>query len=416
MNVQKRKMFTRCAMMGLSLIIGATALYVPTVSAHGEKSQPPFMRMRTVHWYDVKWSKRQIKVGEEFVLSGKMHLFTGWPESAALPDTAFLNVGVPGPAVVRTNSDVGGQFTSWRSMQLQLGRDYPWSVTLMGRRPGDWHIHPMLSVEGAGPIVGPGNWVKVVGSLADFKYPVTTLRGRTVDLETYAEGRSVGWHLLWAVLAVAWIGYWMRNLAFLPRFIATNEGKGNDLLTTGDRNVGIAFLVGTIVITFFGYTSTNAEYPITIPLQGGVIRDIKALPETTGAVEVKVDKAKYRVPGRAINLQLTVSNRTGNPVSLGELETGGVRFMNASVSKDTTGYPHDMLAENGLTLDDNAPIMPGQTKTINVTGTDAAWETQRLADLIYDPDSRFGALLFFIDSGGFKYPVEIGGPLIPQFM
>jgi methane/ammonia monooxygenase subunit B len=75
-----------------------------------------------------------------------------------------------------------------------------------------------------------------------------------------------------------------------------------------------------------------------------------------------------------------------------------------------------MLAENGLTLDDNTPIMPGQTKTINLTGTDAAWETQRLADLIYDPDSRFGALLFFIDSGGFKYPVEIGGPLIPKFM
>jgi methane/ammonia monooxygenase subunit B len=418
MKVQVRKVITRCAMVGISLIIGATALYVPTASAHGEKSQPPFMRMRTVHWYDVKWSKRQIKVGEEMELSGKFHLFTGWPESAALPDIAYLNIGVPGPSLVRTGSWVGGKFASWRSMQLELGKDYPWRVTLMGRRPGDWHIHPMLSVYSAGPIVGPGNWVKVTGSLADFKFPVTTLRGRQVDMETFNETRSVAWAFMWIALAAAWIGYWMRNLAFFPRFVTCQGGRksGDALITSGDRNLGIAFAAATVLITLAGYVATNAEYPITIPLQGGVVRDIKPLPATTGAVEVNVDRATYRVPGRAINLVLTVSNRTGNPISLAEFETGSVRFLNASVMKDETGYPDDMLAENGISMDDNAPIMPGQTKTVTMTATDAAWETQRLADLIYDPDSRFGGLIHFIDSGGYKYIVEVGGALIPKFI
>jgi methane/ammonia monooxygenase subunit B len=418
MKVQVRKVITRCAMVGLSLIIGATALYVPTASAHGEKSQPPFMRMRTVHWYDVKWSKREVKVNEEWELSGKFHLFTGWPESANLPSTAYLNIGVPGPAMVRTGSWVGGDFMPWRSMELELGKDYAWRVTMQGRRPGDWHIHPMLSVSGAGPIVGPGNWVKVTGSMANFKYPITTLRGRQVDLETFNETRSVIWAFLWIAIAAAWIGYWMRNLAFFPRFIACQGGKaaGDALITDGDKKVAIAFTLATLVITFGGYVATNAEYPITVPLQGGVVRNIKALPSTTGNVEVLVDKATYRVPGRSINMQLTVSNRSGNPISLAEFETGGVRFLNGSVLKDTTGYPSDMLAENGLTLDDNSPIMPGQTKTINVTGTDAAWETQRLADLIYDPDSRFGGLIFFIDSSGVKTGVEVGGPLIPKFI
>jgi len=31
--------------------------YAPTASAHGEKSQAAFMRMRTIHWFDLNWSK-----------------------------------------------------------------------------------------------------------------------------------------------------------------------------------------------------------------------------------------------------------------------------------------------------------------------------------------------------------------------
>jgi methane/ammonia monooxygenase subunit B len=73
------------------------------------------------------------------------------------------------------------------------------------------------------------------------------------------------------------------------------------------------------------------------------------------------------------------------------------------------------LAPEGLTLDDNQPIAPGQSKVLTVTAADAAWEQQRLADIIYDPDSRFGGLAMFLDSGGYKHVIPIGGPMVPRF-
>ena len=39
-----------------------------------------------------------------------------------------------------------------------------------------------------------------------------------------------------------------------------------------------------------------------------------------------------------------------------------------------------------LTVSDNSPLAPGETRTVEVTASDAAWEIYRLADLIYDPE------------------------------
>ncbi|HCW07257.1 MAG TPA: methane monooxygenase/ammonia monooxygenase subunit B, partial [Cytophagales bacterium] len=69
-----------------------------------------------------------------------------------------------------------------------------------------------------------------------------------------------------------------------------------------------------------------------------------------------------------------------------------------------------------LTVSDNSPLAPGQTRTVEVTASDAAWEVYRLADLIYDPDSRFAGLLFFTDEAGNRQMVTIDAPLIPSFI
>ena len=39
--------------VGLLLAFAATSFYAPGASAHGEKSQAAFMRMRTIHWFDL---------------------------------------------------------------------------------------------------------------------------------------------------------------------------------------------------------------------------------------------------------------------------------------------------------------------------------------------------------------------------
>ncbi len=403
----------RYSAAGLALVVAA-GVYVPTASAHGEKSQQAFLRMRTVHWYDLVWSKDKINVNDTMTLSGKMHIFQGWPETVDPPTTAFLNVGEPGPALTRVESYIGGKFVP-RAVALELGKDYAFKLVLKGRRPGRWHVHCMINVEGGGPIIGPGKWVEVTGNLSDYKHEVTTLTGNTIDIETYGEGSIWFWSFLWMGIGYAWLWWWMRRPTWLPRFARVKAGEADQMITKQDQLAGWAFFIGTLVLTAVSYSAANGEHPITIPLQAGVIHPMTSLPPQT-AIEASVTEATYRVPGRSINVKVRITNRSANPVNISEFETGGIRFLNAAVFKDTTGYPPQMLAEEGLILDDNTPIMPGESKVLSLTATDAAWENERLADVIYDPDSQFAALLFTIDAGGFRQVVPIGAPLIPRFM
>ena len=115
-------------------------------------------------------------------------------------------------------------------------------------------------------------------------------------------------------------------------------------------------------------------------------------------------------------MSLVVTNNGDSAVRLGEFNTASVRFLDADVLEDETGYPDDLLAEEGLTVSDNSPLAPGETRSIEVTASDAAWEVYRLADLIYDPDSRFAGLLFFFDEDGNRQMVKVDAPLIPVFI
>jgi methane/ammonia monooxygenase subunit B len=405
----------KLSFVALLAATSASVLYTPTAAAHGEKSQAAFMRMRTIHWFDLNWSKDTVPVNDTMTLSGKAMVFTGWPESVDKPDVAFLNIGIPGPVYIRAGSWIGGQLVP-RSVALELGETYEFKVLLKARRPGDWHVHPMMSVKGGGPIIGPGKWTTITGSMRDFVDPVTTLTGDTINLETYNIDNVYFWHALWFAIGLAWMFYWIRRPQFVPRSIAVESGKANTLITATDRKVAMAFTAGTIAMVAITMQQANDKYPITTPLQAGVLRNIKPFPMPATTVSVKVEDATYRVPGRAMQMTLKVTNNGDTAVRLGEFTTASVRFLDPSVLEDTTGYPDDLLAEEGLTVSDNSPLAPGQTRTINVTASDAAWEVYRLADLIYDPDSRFAGLLFFYDAAGKRQLVTVDAPLIPVFI
>jgi methane/ammonia monooxygenase subunit B len=409
------KSITKWSLVGLLTAVAATSFYAPTASAHGEKSQAAFMRMRTIHWYDLNWSKEKVKVNETVEVTGKFHVFEGWPETVAEPDVSFLNIGIPGPVFIRKASYIGGQLVP-RSVRLEIGKTYQFKVLLKARRPGDWHVHTMMNVQGGGPIIGPGKWLTIEGSMGDFKNPVTTLTGQTVDLEDYNLSNIYFWHFLWYVVGAAWIFYWVRRPAFLPRFLMVNAGRANELVSGTDRKVGMAFAAATLVIVIFSYSSASSKYPITIPLQAGTLRGIQPIDMAKPTIAVKVNDATYRVPGRAMSMKLTITNNGDKAIRLGEFYTASVRFLDSSVLRDTSGYPEDLLAEDGLEVSDNSALAPGQTRTVDVTASDAAWETYRLSDIIYDPDSRFAGLLFFFDAAGNRQVVQIDAPLIPSFM
>ncbi|MDP3904924.1 MAG: bacterial ammonia monooxygenase, subunit AmoB, partial [Methylococcaceae bacterium] len=301
-------------------------------------------------------------------------------------------------------------------VSLELGETYEFKVLLKARRPGDWHVHAMMNVQGGGPIIGPGKWTTITGSMKDFVNPVTTLTGETIDLETYNLSNTYFWHALWYGIGLAWLAYWVRKPLFIPRSIAVESGKASTLITPTDKKVGIAFTAGTIALVAWSMASTNEQYPVTTPLQAGLLRGMKTFELPARTVSVKVEDATYRVPGRAMQMTLTITNNGDSAVRLGEFNTAGVRFLDPAVYEDQSNYPDDLLAEEGLTVSDNSPLAPGQTRTVQVTASDAAWEVYRLADLIYDPDSRFAGLLFFSDEAGNRQMVTVDAPLIPTFI
>jgi methane/ammonia monooxygenase subunit B len=405
----------KLSFVALLAAVSASMLYTPTASAHGEKSQAAFMRMRTIHWFDLNWSKEEVAVNDTMTISGKFFVFSGWPETVDKPEISFLNIGIPGPVFIRAGSWIGGQLVP-RSVSLELGETYDFKVLLKARRPGDWHVHTMLNVKGGGPIIGPGKWVTVTGSMSDFVNNITTLTGETINLETYNLDNTYFWHAFWYALGLAWLFYWARKPMFIPRSIAVESGKADSLISATDKKVGMGFVAGTIAIVAVSMGNSNEQYPVTTPLQAGLLRGIKSIEMPATTVAVKVEDATYRVPGRAMQMTLTITNNGDSAVRLGEFNTAGVRFMDAAVSQDETGYPDDLLAEEGLTVSDNSPLAPGQSRTVQVTASDAAWEVYRLADLIYDPDSRFAGLLFFYDQAGNRQLITIDAPLIPTFI
>jgi len=414
MKIIKDKV-AKLSFVALLITVAAAMLYTPAASAHGEKSQAAFMRMRTIHWFDLNWSKEEIPVNDTMTISGKFYVFQGWPETVDKPEVSFLNIGTPGAVFIRQGSWIGGQLVP-RSVSLELGETYEFKVLLKARRPGDWHVHAMMNVQGGGPIIGPGKWTTITGSMKDFVNPVTTLTGETINLETYNLSNTYFWHALWYGLGLAWLGYWVRKPLFVPRSIAVESGKAGTLVTATDKKVGIAFTAGTIALVAWSMASTNEAYPVTTPLQAGLLRGMKTFELPARTVSVKVEDATYRVPGRAMQMTLTVTNNGDSAVRLGEFNTAGVRFLDPAVYEDQSNYPDDLLAEEGLTVSDNSPLAPGQTRTIQVTASDAAWEVYRLADLIYDPDSRFAGLLFFSDEAGNRQMVTVDAPLIPTFI
>ncbi len=414
MKIIKDKV-AKLSFVALLVTMTAAIFYTPAASAHGEKSQAAFMRMRTIHWYDLNWSKDEVPVNETMTISGKFHVFAGWPETVDKPEVSFLNIGIPGPVFIRAGSWIGGQLVP-RSVSLELGNTYEFKVLLKARRPGDWHVHTMMNVQGGGPIIGPGKWVTVTGSMGEFVNPITTLTGETIDLEDYALDNIYFWHAFWYALGLAWLWFWIKRPVFIPRHIAVSSGKADTLISANDKKVGVGLGVAVLVIVAASMGSTNEKYPVTTPLQAGLLRGIKSLELPEPTVAVKVEDATYRVPGRAMQMTLTITNNGDRPVRLGEFMTASVRFLDPEVLEDETGYPDDLLAEEGLTVSDNSPLAPGETRTVNVTASDAAWEVYRLADLIYDPDSRFAGLLFFFDDEGNRQMVMVDAPLIPTFI
>jgi len=387
--------------------------------AHGERSQEPYLRTRTVQYYDVQYDKKTVKVNEEFTLVGRFRLMEDWPDAVSPPETVFLSAYSPGPMITRVESYLNGMPARQSFAKLELGRDYEFKLVMKGRVPGRHHIHPLLSIKGSGPLVGPGEWIEVTGSKDDFLLPVTTMNGIKVDnLEYYGTSRALKWYVVWIALAAFWLLFWLVRPLLLPRWMALQKGREDVLISNRDVTVGVILGVVVVAITFGGYIYANKEYPYVVPLQAGTSK-VDPLPKQQHGLEVTVLKANYDVPGRSMQVTARITNRGAESVSILEFATANLRFVNhqapgadKAVAAD---YPLELVARDGLGLSDQRPLMPGETREIRFEASDALWEVERLVSFLTDVDSKFGGLLFFVDKSGNRLMTEIGGPILPTF-
>jgi methane/ammonia monooxygenase subunit B len=391
------------------------------VLAHGERNQEPFLRTRTLHWYDIKYSVAdgsEVNVNDVITMEGKFRLFSKWPNQIPDPERMYLNVNANGSTFVKLESWINGK-PAIQSLEGELGRDYEFKLVLKARWEGTWHVHPMVNVRDTGGLAGPGIYITIKGSHLDFRLPATTLDGTEIeDLSTYGMGKVYSWHIFTAVLGVFWLLYWIAKPLLIPRWLMVKDGEYEDqLVTQTDTRVGLVLLAVLLVSVVGSAIYTSIEYPRTIPLQAGVayIDPLKEAP----SIDVDVRSGRYYVPGRTVIIKAIVTNTAELPIRLGEYTAANLRFLEKSVvdldAIASSNFPPDLIAQAGLKVSDNSPLNPGESREITIEASDAAWEVERLTSLMNDPDNTLGALVFFYDSEGNRYISELFNGMIPVF-
>jgi methane/ammonia monooxygenase subunit B len=401
-------------MAGLVLVILAG-----DALAHGERAQLASMRMRTVHWFDTKVEPLNIKVGDIVTVTGKLVTSEWWPKHMpSIDETVFLNMGVPGPTFLRLHSEVNG-VPMMRSTAFPLGKVYEYKTVMRARVAGRYHVHPILNVKDSGSLVDKGTWVEVAEADTDapFVNEVTTLPGETIDLETYALKGVYTWHLIWIAMGVAYLLYWLlRKELFIPRFIRIRElgaDRANELLTKKDFVVSSVFFTVTLAVVLAGYLWAENKYPITIPLQTGLV-EVEPIEIPKGGLAVEVDHATYDLAGRSLSMKFQMTNNNDSPLRIGEFLTANIRFLNPNVDEGEIYEGEEMVSTDGLTASVDT-IQPGQTVAVELVASDALWEQYRMTGLIHDPDSRFAGMIFYYDENGQRYFQEVGGAVLPNF-
>jgi methane/ammonia monooxygenase subunit B len=396
--------------------------FVPPVAfGHGEIAQMAGIRMRTIHWFDTQIEPTQVKVNDIVTVRGKFMVSGHWPDYVAKPEEwVFLNIGVPGPVFIRLDATVNGM-PQYQSTAFKRGEFYEYEVRLKARVPGEWHVHPLINIWEAGPISGPARFVQITGDKADFTNTVTLMDGETVDVERYGLASMWSIHLLWVVVGLLWVGYWFRRLPVIMRRYVTVQRFGEHeaerrLISIKDIVVSTAFVMAILGVTLGMMMWSFNRYEITIPLQTGKVEaPVIPLPESEQQVDVKVERALFDLPARRMDLTLQVTNRSVEPVRIGQFVTGYARFVDAAVLQDRKSDRYDPVAPSGLRSDVEW-IGPGQTQIVNLTVADALWEEQRLTDIVAEPDLRFAGLLFFYGTDGQRHIREIGARMTPNFL
>jgi methane/ammonia monooxygenase subunit B len=388
----------------------------PAAQAHGERAQEAFLRMRTVSWVDVNFSTDRVRQGETFTITGTAKILDAWPTNLAKgnPNTAFLGIIAPGPVVILKERTINGVSVPTR-IDARKGDIYEFSMTVAGRRVGRWHVHPSLSVKGAGTLLGPGAWINVEENPDGFRNEVTLVEaggnpGGTINLENYQLSFTWIWLVLTFVIGFAWMWYWtvpkrtVTNLAVTSQIPLNTDGGEYGLITKRDhRNVNL-FLLVTILLLVVGWIWQAVAFPTKMPQQIFQFAPPRpAVAETSLIGVAGVASARYDEGSQTLTMDVDVTNRGTTPMELQQFTTSTLKFAPGQAPGENTG---------SLNATPAASVAPGATTKLSLAMQSPAWEDEKLIP-VNESSQMITGLLVFQTGDGKKVLTEVEANLQP---
>jgi len=402
--------------LGLALLVASA----PAASAHGERAQEAFLKMRTVGWVNVEFSGGEVRQGEsgedeifvgqgeEVRITGITTILSAWPGTLAggVPGTGFINVIAPGPVVTIREKTINGVSAPHR-ISIKKGGIYQFDMTIAGRTPGRWHVHPSFSVKGAGTLLGPGRWINVE-PVDGYTNPVTLASGEVINLENYQLSFVWIYSLITFIIGMAWMFYWtlrkrtVQNLAVTLQIPLNTDGMSVGLITKEDHRNMNWFLIVTLVLTVGMFIYQAVVWPDKIPQQ--VIEFAPPAFEQVGAVPVATGlEAAYDANTTTVTMEAEVTNTGDRDLVLVEFTTSTLTFVNPEVEPAT-------LEEAELAVAPGGAVGAGETVTLTLTLADERWELDKLIPTAESQLEIVGLLVF--DDGTFA---EVHAPLKTEF-
>jgi len=426
--------------LALILLAGfASTLFLASpASAHGEKSQEAFLRMRSIAWTDVQFAGGTVKDGEIYLpqgqkmtLQGTARLMDTWPDTlaAGLPRIGYINIATQGPCVEMLARTINGVSAPGR-IEITKGNFYHFEMTLMGRRPGRWHIHPAFAVKGAGTVLGPGQWVHVERTSAGFSSPVTLYDGKKINMENYGLNVVWGFQIVGFLLGMVWILYWtagkrnpdgspkgilggkrtVTNPAVTLQIPLNDDGVAVGLNSKRDHRAVNIIAIATAIFLLIGWVYQASAYPVKIPQQVVQFEPPKTDFDTAPTLaKVDAQAAKYDRDSRQMVIEVATTNVSDSPIDLQEFTTSTLTFAASHGSAIAPGYYlHDMK------VSPSGSIQPGQTTKLTLTIDGNSFVEEHLVPTS-ESQLTVAGLLAFKDSAGKRSFAEIEEPLRPNY-
>jgi methane/ammonia monooxygenase subunit B len=399
-------------LLGLVGALGSAAI----ASAHGENAQEGFLRMETVAFSDVNFSTDTVKQGEPVSITGKATLLDTWPKTLGEPSTGFVNVTAPGPVLLMQDRTVNGMAAP-DAIFVKKGDTYEFKLTLLGRQPGRWHVHPTFAVEGAGTLIGPGQWITVQDT-GGFANNITLLNGQTANLETYGLAQLTIFQWLGFAIGLIWMLYWTvpkiggpnhRTVSKLPvtlRIPLNSEGRDIGLITARDHRASTWLLGATIVLLAVGWIYQSVSFPIKIPQQ--VFRftppELTQPPQFARAL---TKTASFDPQTSTLVMDVDITNSGQVPMMLKGFTTSNLTFVDQASAG--TG------AEHVMSISPQPTIGPGETKTLSLTLRDPVWRDTRMIE-VNRPRIEVAGQLLFQDASGASSRATIASSVNPKLI